>query len=145
MGNSIQHLGLNLLLPKTVKIIITTGKDGFDSCYTRDNAIMCSENFLKMPTEGLARIFAHELSHVISPLSQPRNEVYGILGFTSSPHMDLGKKVNGQILANPDAFTYQHDITTQDRETGETIPAVPVVPLLISRMRLLPSLTWGRI
>lgn len=96
--------GLTLSLPETVYIVRTTGKEEAGAAYCRGEAIILPENLLRQPADGLRRLVAHELFHVLSSHNpELRADLYKLVGFTVCEPIAPPPALADRIITNPDA------------------------------------------
>ena len=73
--------GFPPLFPERVLLIKTTGEEEGGAAYCRQNAIVLPRRHLAQP-EGLERLLAHELFHILSRHDAARRDrLYAIVGF----------------------------------------------------------------
>ncbi|MBI1824757.1 MAG: DUF45 domain-containing protein [Planctomycetes bacterium] len=90
--------------PKDVLLIKTTGKEQWDSPYTRSNAIIFPMSVLRLPKEILSDILVHELFHVLSRQHpELRTNLYSIEGFLACNEIEIPKSAELPRITNPDA------------------------------------------
>jgi hypothetical protein len=122
-------------IPNPWKFVKTDGSDESGAAYTRLDAIVLSARMLRGAALGpdgsprLARLVAHETSHVFSRL-QPelRDRLYARLGFKHIGIVELGPWLESRRLTNPDGPTIEHAIRIHAGNLGES----NVVPLIYS-------------
>jgi len=109
--------GLDLRL-RPVRVVKTTGDEEFGSSgYTREHAIMLTQNAAGLPATDRRRAFfllAHELFHVVSRENPAyRDALYSLLGFDRFGAFEYPAELEERRLSNPDAFSYEHALTVQ--------------------------------
>jgi hypothetical protein len=126
--------GLNLHVPN-IDLVKTTGKEEFNSAYTRERAIMFPQPITSAVTtnpRGVYFLLAHELFHVLSRMdSQLRDDLYALLGFKKVKGFEYPAELEGRRISNPDAFEYLHILTVQSGGSS-----VEVMPAIQSRLPL---------
>lgn len=113
--------------PKTILLIRTTGKEESGAAYCRGPAIVLPENMLRQRPEGLLRLLAHELFHVLSTQNpELRRELYAIIGFQMCNPISLPSTLREHVITNPDApqLDAYIELTLAD---GQKVAATPVL------------------
>jgi hypothetical protein len=114
---------LHLRLPETITLIKTSGKEEGNAAYCRGNAIVFPESVTHTMQ---AKLFVHELFHIYSR-NHPelRPALYGIVGFTPCPPVELPAALRDIKISNPDAPAMDYAIWVN--QGGQRMRAVPVL------------------
>ncbi len=115
------------VLPDTLYLIRTSGKQEFKSFYTCKNAIVCpstirmSSTYLPMfgyIRNYMERVFIHELFHIYST-NHPkvRDSLYSAIGFERVHCLKLTPEIEKRLISNPDDKPGFYKITLTDKET----------------------------
>ena len=128
--------GLDLKIPH-IFLVKTTGKEEFNSAYTRNRAIVLPESFTLAPDERRDFfLLAHELFHVLSQENPAqRHALYALLGFERLPKFEYPAELEERRLSNPDAYSYDHALSV-DTGSGNA-DVVPVIQSTVSLRDLL--------
>ncbi len=90
--------------PKEILLIRTTGREESGAAYCRGAAIVLPENMIRQEEDGLRRLLAHELFHVISTQNpELRRDLYALIGFQKVPPIALPLALRNHVITNPDA------------------------------------------
>ena len=127
VGRALAELELDLPLPPVVEVVRTTlAEEGFMTGYTRRHVVVLSAAGLR------ARIFAHELFHVLTRHAPPlRERAYGLLDFRIVPPIAPSADLAPRLITNPDVPVV--DAVTRVRLTGDARPAWVGAILVASR------------
>jgi len=118
-----QLADLNIKLPKEIILIKTSSYEygGITAAYTRQNAIMITEKFLKVSDERLYELFLHEIFHIYSRENPGKKAaLYKIIGFFQAGDVSLPDDLYNRRISNPDApdlNTYINLIVNGDTAT----------------------------
>jgi hypothetical protein len=116
----------NIPVPSEILLIKTVGPEEGNSCYTRQNAVILSEETLGVSDSQLYSVLTHELFHVISRANPDlRRRLYAIIGFEPVGEVPYPESLQGMKASNPDGVQNGWAITL----TNDTISfrAVPVL------------------
>jgi hypothetical protein len=117
----------DLRLPERVAIVRTTGKEEAGAAYCRGPAIILPQNMLRQNEEGLRRLVAHELFHVLSTHdAELRGELYRLIGFEPCPPIAPPESLRERTIANPDAPRIDCVIRLKLAD-GEEVTAAPIL------------------
>ncbi len=114
-------------LPETIHFVRTTGREEGGAYYTRGATIVFPTRQLAAAgDEGLQKILAHELFHVLSR-AQPalKEKLYAAIGFVPCGEITLPESIADRRITNPDAPRNDHCIELQI--DGERRWAVPII------------------
>ena len=113
-----------LPFPKTIWLIKTTGQEEGNAAYTRANAIVFPEKFLKGGAPWVQRVLCHELFHVLSRANRElREKCYAAIGFDKCDELEFPEELAGRKLTNPDAPRNEHCLKVKiDGEEQWVIP-----------------------
>jgi hypothetical protein len=123
------------LFPETILLIKTTGDEEGDAAYCRQNAIVLPRRMLRRPADGLERLLAHELFHVLSRHDAERQQrLYAVVGFRRCGDVELPAGLRDRKITNPDAprLDYYLELATDEGP-------VPATPVLFSEMDYDPT------
>ncbi len=121
---------MDLPFPAKMLIIKTTGKEEGGAPYTRANAIVLPQDFLKAPVARIQKTISHELFHIMSRANPGlRERLYAEIGFEKCNEIDLPPALISRKLTNPDAPRNDHCIRV--RVAGKEQWAIPI---LLSRV-----------
>ena len=117
---------VGLPLPARIVMIKTSGAEDAQAAYTRQNAVVLPQRFLKMSGPALRRLVAHELFHVASR-AHPKlaDELYGVIGFRRCGPVELPDELKSRRITNPDAPKDEHCI--QVSVGSEKVWALPIL------------------
>ncbi|WDV46432.1 hypothetical protein PV797_01745 [Clostridiaceae bacterium M8S5] len=97
------EIGINM--NKNVYIIKTSGREEFNSAYTRENMIILPQKKINYDIDRLYGLLAHEFFHVYSRLNEiKRAKLYKLLDFDIINSIDIPTDVKAYTLVNPDAM-----------------------------------------
>ena len=118
-----------MVLPDTLYLIRTTGKQEFNSFYTCKNAIICPSSirlsstylpFIGYIRQYIERVFIHEIFHIFSSNNvNIRNELYNLIGFEKIDNLYIPPELNKKIIHNPDDKSHLYKISLKDKSTGK--------------------------
>lgn len=113
-----------LPFPKKIWLIKTTGQEEGNAAYTRANAIVFPEKFLKGGAPWVQRVLCHELFHVLSRANRElREKCYAAIGFEKCDELEFPEELAGRKLTNPDAPRNEHCLKVKiDGEEQWVIP-----------------------
>jgi len=115
-------------LPREVLLIKTSGAEEWDAAYTRGPAIILPAGDLAGGEQGLRRLVAHELFHVLArAFPQMTDRVYPAIGFNPCGELRLPPQVAARVLNNPDTPRNDHCI-----ELAAVTGRVTGMPALLS-------------
>jgi hypothetical protein len=115
-------------LPKEVLMIKTSGAEEWEAAYTRGAAIILPAGDLAQNEQGLRRLVAHELFHVLArTFPEMTNRIYPAIGFHPCGALALPPDIAGRILNNPDTPRNDHCI-----EVTSSAGPVTGMPTLLS-------------
>jgi hypothetical protein len=98
-------------LPREVLLIKTSGAEEWDAAYTRGPAIILPVADLSGNEQGLRRLVAHELFHVLArAFPQMTNRIYPAIGFNPCGELRLPPQIAARVLNNPDTPRNDHCI-----------------------------------
>lgn len=114
---------MDLPFPKKILLVKTSGLEEGAAAYTRGAAIFFPQGKLA-GQRGLAKLFCHELFHVLSRHDQKwRDRLYEVIGFRRCPELKWPDELASIKLTNPDAPTSDHCIEIEvDSQPLWTIP-----------------------
>lgn len=115
-----------LAFPPVVLLVKTSGQEEGGAAYCRAGAIVLPERMLRSLS---LRLLVHELFHIFTrnrPDLRPR--LYGIVGFTPCPAVELPDSLRAIKLTNPDAVPLDYAIGVRRGTTR-----FQAVPLLLSK------------
>ena len=115
---------MDLPFPKKIWLIKTTGKEEGNAAYTRANAIVFPERFLKGGAPWVQRVLCHELFHVLSRANRElREKCYAAIGFEKCDELEFPEELAERKLTNPDAPRNEHCLKVKiDGEEQWVIP-----------------------
>jgi formylglycine-generating enzyme required for sulfatase activity len=115
----------SLPFPTKIQLIKTTGLELFQSQYCRGPNIIFTSNFPSGFKPEVARVFAHELFHILSAANrQMRPAFYNAVGFFEINEIEIPEALRPSLLTNPDYF--QHNFAFRVAMPEHTFTAVPV-------------------
>jgi len=121
--------GLNRLgppLPRTLRLIKTSGREEGNAPYTRGDAIVLPDKTVSRPGANLGGILAHELFHVVSRANPAlRDRLYSVIGFEPCGEVLHPLNLRGRRITNPDAPINAHAIAVE--VGGDKVLAVPIL------------------
>lgn len=116
------------LLPESIYIVKTNGKDQNDHPYTRNtDTIILPRNFLRSNAILLKTIIIHEVFHLLSK-SNPEivYDLYKLVGYTYLEYpLSIPEEISDRFLVNPDAPYINSAIDVQ--LDGNAITVSPVL------------------
>jgi hypothetical protein len=119
--------GWKLPLPGPILLVKTTGQEEGNACYTRENAIVLSQQEISRG-QNLTGTIVHELFHVVSRANpELRKRLYQIVGFSRINEVDYPQSIRDRKITNPDGVQtgWRIVVTNQSR-------AVSVIPILFA-------------
>ncbi|HLU48866.1 MAG TPA: hypothetical protein VK116_12310, partial [Planctomycetota bacterium] len=124
---------LELPWPATVTFVATSGDEEGGAAYCRDGAVFLPQPMIERVGDGLPRLIAHELFHILSSSRKDlRRAVYRALGATEA-RLELPKDMAARRITNPDAAGIDAVWRVEvDGEPGETLD-VHAAPILLHR------------
>jgi hypothetical protein len=105
IDKQIEKQGLRIDFPDEIYFVKTTAhEEGETKGYTRANYIVLKDDILSQAEDGLKRIIAHELFHIMTR-SNPefRKEMYQIIGFHLMNDVAYPENLKTYRITNPDA------------------------------------------
>ncbi len=124
--------GYRPLFPKTVLLVLTTGKEEGNAAYCRTEAIVLPQHVVKKPAEELERLLIHELFHILSRHdAKLRQSLYAVIGFKPCGEIALPASLRDRKITNPDAPTIDYYIEL--KTDGQTINATPLLYASVDR------------
>ncbi len=100
-----------LPFPKKVLIIKTTGKEEGGSPYTRANAIVMPQSYLKESAAEIQKTICHELFHILSRANPDlREKLYAAIGFVKCREVAFPAELKSRKITNSDAPRNDHCI-----------------------------------
>jgi len=115
-----------LPFPEKVLVIKTTGQEEGGASYTRANAIVLSQPYLKQPAAMIRRVVSHELFHVLSRANpQLRERLYQVIGFEKCGEVEFPDELKSRKLTNPDAP--RNDSCVRLEVGGQSVWGVPIL------------------
>lgn len=120
---------LKMTIQEEVVLVKTSGKDEWNSAYTRCNAIFLPIKKIKSYTrERLLKFLLHEYFHIFFRFRKDLQEqFYNTIGFEIMPELQLPKALSNRVLTNPDAPFINRYIKVEYQ--GEQINAIPIALL----------------
>ena len=117
----------NLLFPKEIVLLKTTGKEEGNAAYCRgSNVIVFPAEYAALPRDRLYRIFFHELFHIYSRNNpEIQEKLYGILSFKKCKELKLPDDLFVKKITNPDAVMNNYSFTSVIG--GKTYELMPVL------------------
>ncbi len=120
---------MDLPLPEKMLIIKTTGMEEGGAPYTRANAIVLPQDFLKAPVARIQKTISHELFHIMSRTNPDlRERLYAEIGFEKCNEIELPPALISRKLTNPDAPRNDHCIRVRVADKEQW-----AIPILFSR------------
>ena len=114
------------LFPPKVFIIKTTGKEEGGAAYTRSNAVVFPESFLKKAPARIKKILCHELFHILSRANpELREKFYSAIGFEKCEEVEFPSHLKARKITNPDAPRNDHCIHLQVE--GQECWGIPIL------------------
>ena len=102
---------LSMPLPREVLLIKTSGAEEWEAAYTRGSAIILPVGDLNSSEQGLRRLVAHELFHVVArAFPQTIDRIYPAMGFHPCGSLSLPPEIAARVLNNPDTPRNDHCI-----------------------------------
>ena len=118
-----------LPFPEKIWLIKTTGEEEGNAAYTRANAIVFPEKFLKGGAPWVQRVLCHELFHVLSRENRElREKCYAAIGFEKCDELEFPPELAERKLTNPDAPRNEHCLKVKIDGEEQWI-----IPILFSR------------
>jgi hypothetical protein len=115
-----------LPFPEMMLIIKTTGKEEGGAAYTRANAIVLPQDFLKAPVARIQKTIAHELFHIMSRANPGlRERLYAAIGFAKCDEIEFPPEMKSRKITNPDAPKNDHCIRV--KVAGKEQWAIPIL------------------
>jgi hypothetical protein len=112
---------LSMPLPKEVLLIKTSGAEEWDAAYTRGAAIILPVADLSANEQGLRRLVAHELFHVLArAFPGMTDRIYPAIGFQACGALVLPPEIEARVLNNPDTPRNDHCIELRSA-TGRVV------------------------
>jgi hypothetical protein len=115
-----------IVLPDTLYLIRTTGKQEFDAFYTHKKAIICpytirlASTYLPIFSKKIEKTLTHELFHVYTNNNVDIiDSLYKIVGFEKIDSIKLDKRISERIINNPDDKPGFYKIMLKDALTNE--------------------------
>lgn len=101
-----QLKALNIFSPNKIYIIKTSGKEEWNSAYTRNNLILLPEKKISSYSyEGLFELLSHEFFHIYSRFNKNnRKRLYELLSFKFIEDNVIPDEIKELCLVNPDAL-----------------------------------------
>lgn len=130
LGRVKKALGsLKLSLPKRVLLVKSSGAEESGCAYTRLNAIMVPEAWVRdWNEEALCRMLVHECFHVMSRHDPKlRSRLYAVIGFHPCRPVGMPASLASRMVTNPDSPLLDYYIILKSRKDGALIPAIPVL------------------
>jgi hypothetical protein len=116
-----------LAKPESILLIRTTGKEEAGAAYCRGPAIVLPEGRIRQEPDGLRKLVAHELFHVLSTHNpELRRDLYAIIGFQLCEPIELPASLKERAITNPDAPLLDAYIQVEPRP-GEKLFVMPVL------------------
>ena len=115
-----------LPFPEKMLIIKTTGKEEGGAAYTRANAIVLPQDFLKAPVARIQETISHELFHIMSRANPGlRERLYAAIGFAKCDEVEFPSEMKLRKITNPDAP--KNDYCIRVKVTGKEQWAIPIL------------------
>lgn len=113
-----------LLFPKTIWLVCTSGAEEGNAAYTRGNAIMMPRNTLNKDRKDLERLLLHELFHVFSRHDKRlRLKLYELIGFRPLKGFTYPAFLANRRITNPDSPDVAYGISLKIGKDQELIAA----------------------
>ena len=128
---------LKIKLPAQIVMIHTTSKEigGAAAAYTRQNAIMLSNQILVSSDSIVQDVFIHEIFHVYSRFNpEKQDKLYAIVGFRRTNEIELPEPWRDRLISNPDAPLMNTVIDVQKGDTTLTL-----TPFIFARRQYNPK------
>ena len=119
---------LNIILPETINLILTTGNEEGNTAYTRGNSIILQRD--KLPnTKKLKNIIAHEIFHIYARSDhKTRDNLYKTIGFHLVDEITFPEFLKDRKITNPDAPINNYAISINYQGTN-----LWVIPICYSK------------
>lgn len=125
-GIQIKLEAMALPFPEKMLIIKTTGMEEGGAAYTRANAIVLPQDFLKAPVARIQQTISHELFHIMSRANPGlRERFYDAIGFAKCAEVEFPSEMKLRKITNPDAPKNDHCIRVM--VTGKERWAIPIL------------------
>ncbi|MTI67171.1 MAG: hypothetical protein FH753_11320 [Firmicutes bacterium] len=120
---------LSLSIDEEIHLVKTTGREEFNSAYTRMDTIFLPQRRIESYNNlGLTKFLAHELFHIISRNNfNLRKKLYEVIGFKLVNNIKLPQKYLKRRMTNPDAPLINSYITVLHKE--RKVKVTPVILL----------------
>jgi hypothetical protein len=109
-----------------VNIVKTSGKDEWNSAYTRGNTIYLPRKKIEIYSEEeLYDLLLHEYFHIHSRCNpEIRNQLYKLMGFKEVNKSDIKSSLIEKVIFNPDAMSI---VSTDILHEGKVVEIVPLI------------------
>lgn len=120
---------LRITVQEEIVLVKTSGKDGWNSAYTRLNAIFLPTRKIESYTqEKLLKFLLHEYFHIFFRFREDlQKQLYQVIGFKIMKELKLPKILLNRKITNPDAPFINRYIKVEYQ--GKIINAIPIALL----------------
>lgn len=117
---------LNISIPNQIYVVKTSGKEEWNSAYTKNNIIILPEKKIaNYSDEGLLELLSHEFFHIYSRFNDIyRKKLYGLLGFRFIENNIIPIKIKELTIVNPDAL---QEVYTEVRYKNNIVKVSPLI------------------
>lgn len=116
----------NIFTPNKIYIIKTSGKEEWNSAYTRNNLILLPEKKIaNYSYEGLFELLSHEFFHIYSRCNKNnRKRLYELLGFKFIESSVIPREIKEFSIVNPDAL---QEVYTEVKYKNKIVKVSPLI------------------
>jgi len=112
--------------PANIWLILTTGREEGQALYTRHQAIILPQVYLKASDRYLRKMIYHELFHIFSRHNPHLHDaLYGLLGYLPCNEIEYPDSLKARRITNPDAPIIHHYLKVHHQ--GRPLAITPIL------------------